>query len=119
MNLRLTNLISVHHSSVNCYQIFSDSILYICYSEGTAQEAATLITQKEFDPTTASTDSPLEHPLFTPKEVSRMLDKSLAQVYEAIHQGQLPSVKIGRYYVPRAALEHLFLHGRLPDCIAT
>jgi excisionase family DNA binding protein len=75
-----------------------------------------LITQKEFDPTATSTNSPLERPLLTPKEVSQMFNKSLAQVYEAIHQGQLPSVKIGRYYVPRAALEHLLRHGRLPEC---
>lgn len=75
-----------------------------------------MITQKEFDPIAAPTDSPLERPLLTPKEVSQIFNKSLAQVYEAIHQGQLPSVRIGRYYVPRAALEHLLRHGQLPEC---
>jgi excisionase family DNA binding protein len=74
---------------------------------------------KEIDDKTATTtDLPLDSPLMTPKEVAKLLGKSLAQTYEAIHQGQLPSVRIGRYYVPRAALEHLFLHGRLPECSA-
>jgi hypothetical protein len=40
-----------------------------------------------------------------------MFGMSLTQVYEAIHQGELPSVKIGRYYVPRAALESLLQNG--------
>jgi excisionase family DNA binding protein len=76
-------------------------------------------TYEETNDTSATTtDLPLDRPLMTPKEVAKLLGKSLAQTYEAIHQGQLPSVRIGRYYVPRAALEHLFLHGRLPECSA-
>ncbi len=32
----------------------------------------------------------------------------LNKVYEAIHAGEIPSVKIGcRYYVPRAALKRM------------
>jgi len=61
---------------------------------------------------------PPKRPLLTPKEVAKILDKSLTQTYEAIHRGEIPSVKIGSIYVPRVALEHLLAHGRLPECSA-
>ena len=69
-------------------------------------------------PTPEVTLLPHERPLLTPREVAKILDKSLTQTYEAIHRGELPSVKIGSIYVPRLALEHLLAHGRLPECSA-
>ncbi len=69
-------------------------------------------------PSPESPALPFPRPLLTPREVAKILDKSLTQTYEAIHRGELPSVKIGSIYVPRVALEHLLAHGRLPECSA-
>ena len=44
----------------------------------------------------------------TVAEVAQLLRMGLNQTYEAIHKGEIPSVKIGsRYYVPVVALERL------------
>ena len=56
-----------------------------------------------------------ESPLMTPAEVARLLRMSKSQVYEAIARGELPSVKIGRIWVPRAALARLFTECALPE----
>ena len=38
---------------------------------------------------------------YTVRETAEILRKGINQTYEAIHAGQIPSVKIGgRYYVP-------------------
>ena len=49
----------------------------------------------------------------TVAETARRLGVSLNTTYEAVHSGQLPSIKIGgRYLVPRAALDRLLSEGQ-------
>ncbi len=46
--------------------------------------------------------------IFTVAETAKLMRMGLNKVYEAIHAGEIPSVKIGcRYYVPRAALKRM------------
>jgi len=45
---------------------------------------------------------------FTVDETRRKLGLSRGLIYQAIHQGQIPSIRIGRrILIPRAALEKL------------
>ena len=45
---------------------------------------------------------------YTIAETAKLLRKGINQVYEAVHKGQIPSVKIGsRYYVPVVAFERM------------
>ncbi len=47
---------------------------------------------------------------YTVAETAKKLRKGLNQTYEAIHKGEIPSVKIGsRYYVPVAAFERMLV----------
>lgn len=42
-----------------------------------------------------------EHPTYTIAETAKKLRKGINQTYEAVHKGEIPSIKIGeRYYVP-------------------
>ena len=49
---------------------------------------------------------------YTVAEVAKLLRMGINQAYEAIHEGKIPSLKLGaRYYVPVAAFERLLAEG--------
>ena len=46
--------------------------------------------------------------VLTVRQTAKLLNLSRSSAYEAIHRGQIPSIKIGRrLLVPRAALERM------------
>ncbi len=55
-----------------------------------------------------ATETQAKPVVYTIAETAKLLRKGINQTYEAVHQGQIPSVKIGsRYYVPVAAFERM------------
>lgn len=45
---------------------------------------------------------------YTVEEVARMLGISRLSAYQAVHKGEIPSIKIGRrFLIPKRALERL------------
>ena len=45
---------------------------------------------------------------YTIAETAKILRKGINQTYDAVHKGEIPSIKIGsRYYVPVAAFERM------------
>ena len=55
-----------------------------------------------------ATEAQTQPLVFTVTETAKLMRMGLNKTYEAIHSGEIPSVKIGcRYYVPRAALERM------------
>ena len=58
-------------------------------------------------------DAP-ERATFSIKEGAKILGVGRNQVYAAVHNGELPSIKVGkRFLIPRAALEKLLGHTTL------
>jgi excisionase family DNA binding protein len=54
-----------------------------------------------------------EQLVYTVEEARKKLRLSRGLVYQAIRDGQLPSIRVGRrILVPRAALEKLLEHGQ-------
>ncbi len=56
----------------------------------------------------AATETQTKPVTYTIAETAKLLRKGINQTYEAVHQGEIPSIKIGsRYYVPVAAFERM------------
>ena len=55
-------------------------------------------------------DEPLTH---TVRETSKLMRMGINQTYEAIHRGEIPSVRIGgRIHVPCAALNRMLAEAK-------
>ncbi len=57
-------------------------------------------------------ESQIKPVVYTVAETAKLLRKGINQTYEAIHRGEIPSIKIGsRYYVPITRFECLLEEG--------
>ncbi len=57
-------------------------------------------------------ESQIKPVVYTVAETAKLLRKGINQTYEAIHRGEIPSIKIGsRYYVPITLFERLLEQG--------
>jgi excisionase family DNA binding protein len=51
---------------------------------------------------------------YTPKEAAEILGRNIKSVYEAMHQGQIPSMRVGKLFlIPRPAFDAMLRGGKI------
>jgi excisionase family DNA binding protein len=62
----------------------------------------------------------VDGPPFTPREVAKLLGCSEPVAYDSVHDGTIPSVRIGRrYFIPRRVMFEILENGRIPQAAAS
>jgi excisionase family DNA binding protein len=97
--------------------VFARVIAKLLWAEKATQgERATMSVRcQEVMKTKASLSEDQSHPIaISVGEAAKLLGLSRASAYEAVHTGQLPSIRFGkRIIIPRAALEKVLVESNI------